>query len=179
MPPVRRLPVLQDASTSDPDRPAWHWAAIGCAFIFSIWVPLAMVTNWAGQRVVERMLGDLPPDELGLRLADASSADRLWLGFVLTVLPVLAYALSCWASGALVGRFGAKAGPREAAIAGACAALGSAALTLARTGVSSSVASLLLLAPVGIGAAWLGARFGVAKRIASVNRPPTAPTRHG
>ena len=54
-------------------------------------------------------------------------------------------------------------------------ALGGAVLSLARTGASSSAVSLVLLAPVGVGAAWLGGRFGMARRLASVNRSAPAP----
>src|SRR5258705_227693 len=117
MPPIRRLKVLQDAPP-DEDRPAWHWAVIGVVFILSIWAPLAMLSSWVARRVSHLIVGDLPPDELSLRLADASASARFWLWFVLTVGPVLAYGLACWASGAMVGRFGGKAGPREAAVAG-------------------------------------------------------------
>src|SRR3954447_7182301 len=140
MPPTRRLPVLQNAPP-DEDRPAWHWAVIGGVFILSIWAPLAMLSSWVASRVSHHLLGDLPPNELSLRLADASPGDRFWLWFVLTVAPILAYALSCWASGAMVGRFGGKAGAREAAMAGGFAALVGAGLTLARASVTASAAS--------------------------------------
>jgi hypothetical protein len=175
MSPIRRLPVLQDASTSDEDRPAWHWTVIGLVFVFSMWAPLAMLASWAGERVVRRLLGDLPPEELGLRLADANSSDRFWLWFVLTAAPVLAYALSCVAAGALVGRFGAKAGPKEAAIAGLLAALAGAALTLVQASIAASAASLVVLVPVGVGSAWLGGRIGLARRVASATRKAPAP----
>src|SRR5258706_5622005 len=122
MPPTRRLPVLQNAPP-DEDRPAWHWAVIGVVFILSIWAPLAMLSSWVAGRVSHLIVGELPPDELSLRLADASAGDRFWLWFVLTVAPVLAYALACWASGAMVGRFGRKARPADATIAGAVAAV--------------------------------------------------------
>jgi tRNA-(ms[2]io[6]A)-hydroxylase len=160
---MRRLPVLQNAPP-DEERPAWQWGAIGVVFIFSIWVPLAMLASWLGGRVSHQLVGDLPPDELALRLADASSGERFWLWFVLTVVPVLAYALACWASGAMVGRFGGKAGPREAAVAGGVAALGAAGLTLLRASVSASAASLVVLLPIGVGAAWLGGLFGKRRR---------------
>ena len=163
MPPIRRLKVLQDAPP-DEDRPAWHWAVIGVVFILSIWAPLAMLSSWVARRVSHLIVGDLPPDELSLRLADASASARFWLWFVLTVGPVLAYGLACWASGAMVGRFGGKAGPREAAVAGAFAALVGAGLTLVQTSAAASAASLVILVPVGVGAAWLGGTFGKKRR---------------
>jgi tRNA-(ms[2]io[6]A)-hydroxylase len=163
MPPTRRLPVLQNAPP-DEDRPAWHWAVIGVVFIFSIWAPLAMLSGWIAGRVSHDIVGDLPPNELSLRLADASAGDRFWLWFALTVAPILAYAVACAASGALVGRFGGKAGPREAAVAGAVAALVGAGLTLLRASASTSAASLIVLLPVGVGAAWLGGTLGKKRR---------------
>jgi tRNA-(ms[2]io[6]A)-hydroxylase len=159
----RRLPVLQNAPPEE-ERPAWQWAVIGVLFIFSIWAPLAMLASWGAAQVSHRILGELPPDELSLRLADASASDRFWLWFVLTVAPIVAYALACWASGAMVGRFGGKAGPREAAVAGLVAALVGAALTLVRASPAASAASLLVLVPVGVGAAWLGGAFGKKRR---------------
>jgi len=97
MPPIRRLPVIQSDSASDDDRPAWHWVVIGFVFAFSIWAPLAMLASWGGEQIVRRILGDLPPDELGLELAQASSVDRFWLWFGLTGAPIVAYMFSCWA----------------------------------------------------------------------------------
>ena len=175
MPPIRRLPVLQSASTADDDRPAWHWVVIGFLFAFSIWAPLAMLASWGGGQIVRRILGDLPADELGLELAQASSVDRFWLWFGLTGAPIVAYTFSCWAAGALVGRFGGKAGPKEAAVAGGLAALAGAGLTLFRASAATSTASLLILVPLGVGGAWLGGRMGWRLRTASVRRSPPDP----
>lgn len=163
MPPTRRLPVLQNAP-ADEERPPWHWAVIGAVFIFSIWAPLAMVSSWIGGRVVHHLIGELPRDELSLRLADASAADRFWLWFALTVVPVVAYGLACVGSGALVGRFGGRAGPREAAVGGALAAVSAAVVMLLQAGADVSVASLVVLVPVGMGGAWLGGAFGKKRR---------------
>ena len=158
MPPVRRLPVLQNASTADEDRPAWHWAVIGTLFALSIWVPLAM---------------------LALRLTQSALGKALagpWIAVVLP--PVVAYAFSCWAAGALVGRFGTKARLREATVSGAGAGVVGAALTLARVGVIEAAAGVVVLVPLGLGASWLGGRFGLARRAASVTRaPPPPPSR--
>jgi tRNA-(ms[2]io[6]A)-hydroxylase len=159
--------VLQNAPP-DEERPAWHWAAIGVLFIFSIWAPLAMLSTWLAGRVSHELLGDLPPDELSLRLADASSGDRLRLWFALTAAPIVAYTLACLASGALVGRFGGRAGAREAALSGAIAALVGAGLTLLRASASASAASLVVLLPLGVGAAWLGGVLGKKGRRAVV-----------
>jgi tRNA-(ms[2]io[6]A)-hydroxylase len=175
MPPTRRLPVLQNASTSDDDRPAWHWSVIGLAFVFSIWVPLAMIASFVADRVVTRTLGDLPADELGLQLAQATTGDRIALWLALTAAPILSYAFSCAASGTLVGRFGGKAGPKEAALAGALAAIAGAGVSLLRETFVASAASLLLLVPIGVGMAWLGGKLGFRLRKAAVMRKPPPP----
>ena len=162
MAPIRRLPVLQDASTSDEDRPAWHWAVIGLVFVLSMWAPLAMLATWCTQRMVA-----------------SSSGDRWGLWLAVTVPPLVTYAFSCWAAGALVGRFGAKAGTREAAVAGALAALVGTVLTLVSANAAAALASLLVLAPVGVLAGWLGGRFGFSRRVASTKRAPPPPNERG
>jgi hypothetical protein len=158
MAPIRRLPVLQDASTSDEDRPAWHWTVIGLVFVLSIWAPLAMLATWCTQRIVA-----------------SSAGGRLGLWLAVTVPPLVAYAFSCGAAGALVGRFGAKAGTREAAIAGALAAIVGTVLTIVGATAAAALASLLVLAPVGVLAAWIGGRIGFSRRVASTKRAPPPP----
>jgi tRNA-(ms[2]io[6]A)-hydroxylase len=153
------LPVLQNASP-DEERPAWHWVPIGLAFMVSIWAPLAMLASWISAHWVRRILGDLPADELGLRLADADGAARFSVGFAVTGLPVVAFAVACSAGGALVGRFGGRAGAREAALGGALTSAAGAGLTLLQGGAWAALAGLLVLAPVGTLAAWLGGRLG-------------------
>ena len=172
---IRRLPVLQDASTSDEERPAWHWAVIGALFTLSTWAPLAMVASWAGARAVHRAFGGVAPGEIADRMQTSSSHERLALWLALTAAPLAAYALSCGAAGALVGRFGAKAGPREAAFGGALAAVVGAGLTMVGSSPATSFAGLLVLLPLGLGAGWLGGRFGLGRRVASAKRSPPPP----
>ena len=179
MTPLRRLPVLQNSSTSDDGRPAWHWVPIGFLFVVSLWLPFAMVANWAAGRVVHRILGDLPANEIGLRLADADASDRFSLWMVLTAAPLVAFSAACGFGGALVGRFGGQAGPKEAAASGALAGLAGTVLTLATGNVFSfaSSALFLVLVPLGAGAAWLGGRWGFRRKVASSTRPPPPPAR--
>jgi len=179
MAPIRRLPVLQNASTADEDRPGWHWTVIGVVFIFSTWVPLAMLANWLGGRAMHRMFAELSPAEIANHLATAPWSTRFVLWLAVVAGPGLSFAISCWTSGALVGRFGTKAGPKEAWMAGAISALLATSLSLALTSWPSSIAGLVLLLPIGAGAAWIGGRFGLARRVASITRAPPAPGGRG
>ena len=154
MAPMRRLTVLQDTSADD-ERPGWQWMPIGVLFVLSTWVPLAMLAVWVSQRLAHRV-----PDRL-----------LLWLG--VTAPPMLSFAFSCWAAGALVGRFGASNGPKQTALVGAIAALVACALTaLVGADAITSLAALALLLPLGVGGGWLGGRFGVRRRAASATRAP-------
>ena len=164
MPPLRRLPVLQEAPGSDDGRPAWQWTLIGALFALSIWVPLAMLSSWIASRAVRRLVGEVPPDALADQLGTAQGATRAGLWFALTAVPILSFAAACLASGALVGRFGSRAGAKEAALGTALAAAVGALLSAAQTGWAFSLVGLLVLAPVGAGAGWLGGRLGWRRR---------------
>jgi tRNA-(ms[2]io[6]A)-hydroxylase len=104
-----------------------------------------------------------------------TSRDRAVLWLALTAAPLVAYAFSCCAAGALVGRFGAKAGPKEAAIGAALAALVGAGFTVLVSSFATALAGLLALLPLGLGAGWLGGRWGLRRRLASATRAPPPP----
>jgi tRNA-(ms[2]io[6]A)-hydroxylase len=164
MPPIRRLPVLQEAAGEDDGRPAWHWTLIGALFALAIWVPLAMLSGWIAGRAVHRWVGEVPADAVADQLATAEGATRAALWFAVTAVPVLAFGVACLAAGALVGRFGSRAGAREAAQASALAAAVGALLSAMQTGWAFALVGLLVLAPVGAGAGWLGGRLGWKRR---------------
>ncbi|MFO0762935.1 MAG: hypothetical protein U0359_41245 [Byssovorax sp.] len=150
----RRLPLLPKVEVGDEgdeDRPPWHWSAIGVAAIFLLWLPLAALINAA--------LARLAP------AADPATVPRSTQA-LLVGGNLLGFALACLGGGLLVGRFGAKAGPREAMVSGAAAAtlawiLG---VTGAHAGPAIAALLLLLLAAVGAGAARLGGALGVRAR---------------
>lgn len=164
MPPVRRLPVLQEAASPDDGRPPWHWTFIGTLFALSIWVPLAMLSSWIAGRAVHRWVGEGPPDAVAEQLAAAAGPTRVGLWFAVTVVPILSFAVACLAAGALVGRFGSKAGEREAMLGAALAGAVGASLSALQAGWAFSLMGLLVLVPVGAGAGWLGGRLGWKKR---------------
>jgi hypothetical protein len=153
---VRRLTVLQDQDTDDAAaarRPRWHWVLIGAGFVITLFLPLSSLGVWLGHR----LSAAASPSENG--------ALRIGLG----ALPVaLSFLLACGAAGALVGRFGGRAKAREAALSGALGAFsgwGLAALGGALSPWVVAVTSFFVLVIFGAGAAFVGARLGLARRV--------------
>jgi hypothetical protein len=91
----RRLPVLpaSELPPEDEDRPPWHWAVIATIGAFVFWLPLLLLVN-----------------------AVAMGQSTAW-----GLLHAGAFALANVGAGLLVGRFGGKAGEREAMVGGASA----------------------------------------------------------
>jgi tRNA-(ms[2]io[6]A)-hydroxylase len=147
-PSRRRLPVLQSAAPEDLEalrRPPWHWAVIGAGFVLTCWVPLAMLALWLGRALFR---ADTPAALLGV------------LG---------SWAMAGWIGGALVGRFGGRAGRREATLSGAGAALAAWGLALLGGGfggwpITLQAATLVVLAATAAALARLGAGFGSRRR---------------
>ncbi|MET0594886.1 MAG: hypothetical protein ABW133_19455 [Polyangiaceae bacterium] len=157
MPPIRRLTVLQESSAPDDGRPAWHWTLIGALFTLSIWLPLAMLGMW----VVARFI--LPARE-------HMTMDPELL-FVLFFVPLITFGLASLAAGALVGRFGNRAGVKEAAGGSALAGAIGALVTLFQGDWRPVLSSFAVLVLVGAGAGWLGGRLGWARRPLAERRP--------
>jgi hypothetical protein len=169
----RRLPVLQepkrppepappgDPEGDDRERPPWHWVSFGVVAIFAVWLPLAYAAQALSARIVAHTFGDAGQDDVAVRLARMSDAERMRLSLTFALPHVLALALASIAGGFLVGRFGKGTGMREAASAGAGVALLALALSLRSAGVSWSSLVTIVVA-VGF-AAWGGA-FGARSR---------------
>ena len=146
--PKRRLPLLAKAEVadeSDVDRPPWHWSAIGAAAIFLAWLPMALVVN----------------GPLG-RLLEGGARERV----AAIALNVTAFALASFASGYLVGRFGGRAGVKEATLAGVLAAAIAWALAAvhAQSGLLVWLLLLLAVATIGAGSSRLGGHLGLRAR---------------
>jgi tRNA-(ms[2]io[6]A)-hydroxylase len=149
---VRRLPVLQSKDAEDAAaeaRPRWHWIVIGAGFVITIWIPLAMMALAAGRALAGAM------------------EHRAWAAFAVLVPVLLSFALACVAAGALVGRFGGRAGRREATLWGLLAALaawlvavGSGALAPWTVAMATAV---VLPGLAAFFASW-GGRLGVGRR---------------
>lgn len=164
---VRRLPVLQNSASGgdDQQRPPWHWVLIGAGFVFTLWIPLAIVAEWLS-RALARSLVDLADAQAVAHFnATAPTSQRVLLSLVLLGPLTLSFVAACVLGGMLVGRFGTSAGAREATLAGLLAA-GVAWLVALVGGALApwtvAVSSLALLG--GAGAAltrlggWLGRR---------------------
>ena len=149
---VRRLPVLQNPDTDDAAaarRPRWHWVLIGAGLVITLFLPLSWLGVWLGA-----WLG-----------RSGSGGTQVVLG----VAPVaLSFLVACGGAGALVGRFGGRAKAREGALAGALGAFlgwGLAALGGSLSPWIIAVSSLAVLLTFGAGAAFLGARWGLTRRV--------------
>jgi MFS family permease len=129
----RHLPILQpkkaegsaesNASSAEgdgeeQDRPPWHWSAIGAVATFIVWIPLAMLAQLWARSTAERLVPG--QDEAAQREAflALTPAERLWLSALNVLGPMVALALASFAAGVLVGRFGNRAGKKEATMAG-------------------------------------------------------------
>jgi len=159
----RKLPMIASRPDEDADaRPPSHWIGFGLVAIFTLWAPFAAVAEAVKRRAIVSYLGDHSSEtDLQLAVASLSDADRSRLAVVVFSLPLIALALAATGGGYLVGRFGGQAGKREAALAGAGAAL--VATGLAWLGGGVSLASLLSIA-IAVPFAALGARLGIRAR---------------
>ena len=152
---VRRLTVLQNQDTDDAAaarRPRWHWVLIGAGFVLTLFLPLSALGVWFGAW-------------LSRALPRASAATQIVLG----AAPVAcSFLVASAAAGALVGRFGGKAKAREAALSGSLGALASwglAALGGSLTPWFVALVSLAALVIFGAGAAFVGARLTLTRRV--------------
>ena len=167
---VRRLPVIQSKAPEDAaaeERPAWHWIPIGAGFVLTIWIPLALIALWLSQKLGALIAPTGDPEAFASAMAAASATQRLLLGLATLGPLVLSYAVATLSAGALVGRFGGKAGRREASLAGLLAA-GAAWSFAAASGSLSpwpvALGSFAVLAGSGILLTRWGAGLGIKKR---------------
>jgi hypothetical protein len=169
----RRLPVVSErpgpegAGDDGPEpadeRPPWHWVGFGTVAIFASWLPVAYLAQYFVSRVVLARFG-LSASSVGdmaRGIALLAPEERGRFALWMFAPHAIALAAAAFAGGTLVGRFGAPAGSREAAIAGVATSLLAAALSCASAG--PSVVPLATLA-ITVPAAWLGASLQVRRR---------------
>lgn len=181
----RRLPVIQptpspkagaaggETSASGEDsegaapRPPWHWVGFGTVATFACWLPLAYVAEAIRHRVFASRFGPSPSrDQVDLAFAAMGAEERFRWTLVQTLPHVVAFALSAFAGGVLVGRFGAGAGPREAAASGLVTALLALAVSwrALADGGWGALASTLAPLLIAVSSAWWGGRLGARLR---------------
>ncbi len=130
----RHLPLLQPGGDGpDRERPRWHWAGIGGLVVVVTWLPLAMLAQLARARVVADLKAESAQAAAELIKA-LSSTQRMWLGFVMVILPLLTVVGAGLVGGIVVGRYGEGAGKREATLGGLLAAAFGLLLTISGAG---------------------------------------------
>jgi tRNA-(ms[2]io[6]A)-hydroxylase len=166
----RRLPVLQPKPENPEDdsepRPPWHWIGFGVVGIFGAWLPLAALAQAIGLRLARAKLGSSDDlDTIHARVVELPRGDRAAVWLALLAPQVMALALASLAGGFLIGRWGKRAGVREAAIAGAAVSALAGMLSCSSGGAAWGALAMGL---ISTSFAALGARFG-ARRV-----PPAA-----
>ncbi len=171
-PPKRRLPLLPsqpptpsgaggDGDEAD-ERPPWQWIGFGTAAIFGAWLPLAYLAEGVKARVLRGYVSDgASAEDAQLAIAALTSGERTRLLVMTAILYVGPLLAGAYAGGFLVGKWGGKAGVREAALAGAATAMIVSALSWSSTGLSwAPLVGLALATP----ASALGGLAGTRRR---------------
>ena len=161
-------PGAGGASEEDVEaRPPWHWVGFGTIATFACWLPLAYVAEAVRHRVFVSRFGASPSrEEVELAFATMSGMERFRWTATQTLPHLVAFALSAFAGGLLVGRFGSGTGPREAAASGVVTALVALAVSwrVLAEGGWGAVVSMVVPLVVAVGFAWWGGRVGTRKR---------------
>ncbi len=159
---MRRLPVLQSSSDDAPQRPPWHYLVIGAGFTVTLWLPLAIVATWVGSRLALWVFGAAAESDLPAAVARASATQKGWAAVLQAAPLMLSFCLACFGSALLVGRFGGKAGVREAVLGnlfGSAVVLGLSLLAGGVGGAVAAAAGAFMGASAAL-AGWAGARLG-------------------
>jgi len=148
-------------------RPPWQWVGFGTIATFACWLPLAYVAEAVRHRVFVSRFGASPSrEEVELAFAAMNGMERFRWTAMQTSPHLVAFALSAFAGGLLVGRFGSGTGPREGALSGVVTALVALAVSwrVLAEGGWGAVVSMAVPLVVAVGFAWWGARVGSRKR---------------
>lgn len=165
----RRLPVLKSEDDEGEPRPPWQWSVAGGIATLLAFVPLSMGGAALARHLYERHVPGSRPEEIQAAVESMTAKERMLLGALVVLGPIVALGLSSFAGGLLVGRFGGGAGKREAAVSGLLAAALCSAFTsgesLARPegALLWAFTSAVLLACAGI-FGFLGGALGVRLR---------------
>ncbi len=149
------------------ERPPWQWVGFGTIATFACWLPLAYVAEAVRHHVFLSRFGSAPSEaDVKLAFAAMSAMERFRWTAMQTLPHVLAFALSAFAGGLLVGRFGARTGPKEAALSGVVTSLIALAVSwrVLAEGGWGAVVSLLVPLVIAVGFSWWGGSVGARKR---------------
>lgn len=161
-------PGAGGASEDDDEaRPPWHWVGFGTIATFACWLPLAYVAEAVRHRIFESRFGTSPSrEDVELAFAAMNGMDRFRWTAMQTLPHLVAFAVSAFAGGLLVGRFGSGTGPREGAASGLVTALVALAVSwrVLAEGGWGAVVSVVVPLVIAVLFAWWGGRVGTRKR---------------
>jgi len=149
------------------DRPPWHWVGFGTIATFACWLPLAYLAEAVRHKVFTSRFGTSPSRaDIDLAFAAMSAMERFRWTAMQTLPHVIAFALSAFAGGLLVGRFGPGTGGKEAALSGVVTALVAVGVSwrVVAEGGWGAVVSVVVPLLIAVGFAWWGGRYGARKR---------------
>lgn len=132
----------------------------------TLWAPLVVVATPLGLRLGSYVLG-VPAETFAAQPPTLTSRQATLLGVSVAAPLLLAFAIAGFGAGALVGRFGGRAGAAHAALGAAAAGcLVSGLAFVAKGGISwaSLAGASAVLAVVGALGGFLGGFFGFRKR---------------
>lgn len=151
-------------------RPPWHWVGFGTIATFALWLPLVYLAQAIGKHVFTSRFGASPSrEEVDLAFAAMSAMERFRWTAMQTLPHVIAFAVSAFGGGLLVGRFGPGTGAREAALSGLVTALIALAVAwqVVAEGGWGAFVSVAVSVVIAVGFAAWGGRYGAGKRAAS------------
>lgn len=163
-----------DAGDEPEARPPWHWVGFGTIATFAVWLPLVYLAQAIGKHVFASRFGASPSrEEVDLAFAAMSAMERFRWTAMQTLPHVFAFAVSAFAGGLLVGRFGPGTGAREAALSGLVTALIALAVAwqVVAEGGWGALVSVVLSMVIAVGFASWGGRYGARKRAAGAAAP--------
>jgi hypothetical protein len=145
-----RLPVVQSPQ-SDPGavtpRSAGQWVLVGAGLILTLWMPLIVVALWVAQKWVAWSARHAASTVEGQSIE--GQLDAWWIVLAGAGPLALSFVVACIAGGAIIGRFGSTAGPRQAMLAGGSAAAFAWSLTLLSGNLGEPVVAAASAAALG------------------------------
>ncbi len=160
-------PAEPGAEDEVAERPPWHWVGFGTIATFALWLPLAYLAEVFRHRLFLSKFGaNAAREDIELAFASMSAMERFRWTAMETLPHLLVFAISAFAGGFLVGRWGTGTGPKEAALSGVVTALVAIAVswrTVAEGGWGGIISMIVPLV-MAVLFSWLGGRRGAKKK---------------